>query len=191
MSSYSVYRHTCPNGKVYIGITGRDPVKRWENGKKYAHNKHFAAAISKYGWDNILHEILYTGLTKAEAEQIEMRLIFLHNSRDRIYGYNTACGGSASQLGRKRPQSEKEKISRTCKNSPRFKTGSKRSAVSRRGKPVSDDTRAKISAANKGKGRSHSDESRKKISESLKGRTLSPEHRAALSAAAKRRSAKV
>lgn len=29
---YSVYKHTAPNGKVYIGITGKDPEKRWLNG---------------------------------------------------------------------------------------------------------------------------------------------------------------
>lgn len=26
---YSVYKHTSPSGKVYIGITKQKPVKRW------------------------------------------------------------------------------------------------------------------------------------------------------------------
>lgn len=29
---YSVYKHTFPNGKVYIGMTGQEPEKRWANG---------------------------------------------------------------------------------------------------------------------------------------------------------------
>lgn len=28
---WSVYKHTSPSGKVYIGITSRDPTKRWAN----------------------------------------------------------------------------------------------------------------------------------------------------------------
>lgn len=32
---YSVYKHTCPNNKVYIGITSRKPEKRWKNGYGY------------------------------------------------------------------------------------------------------------------------------------------------------------
>lgn len=27
--NYSVYEHICPNGKRYIGITGRNPKIRW------------------------------------------------------------------------------------------------------------------------------------------------------------------
>lgn len=28
---YCVYKHTSPNGKVYIGITKKKPNDRWEN----------------------------------------------------------------------------------------------------------------------------------------------------------------
>jgi hypothetical protein len=27
---YTLYKHTAPNGKVYIGITSRKPESRWE-----------------------------------------------------------------------------------------------------------------------------------------------------------------
>lgn len=30
-----VYKHTFPNGKVYIGITGQEPYKRWKYGNGY------------------------------------------------------------------------------------------------------------------------------------------------------------
>ena len=72
---YCVYKHTSPNGKVYIGITGENPNKRWQNGKGYKPNKHFYSAIEMYGWENIKHEILYSGLSKSEACKIEVMII--------------------------------------------------------------------------------------------------------------------
>ena len=54
---YVVYKHTTPSGKVYIGITGLKPERRWRNGNGYKDNEHFYRAILKYGWDNIKHEI--------------------------------------------------------------------------------------------------------------------------------------
>ena len=50
MSDYTVYKHTTPNGKVYIGMTGRDPEDRWRNGAGYGQTVPFARAIKKYGW---------------------------------------------------------------------------------------------------------------------------------------------
>lgn len=32
---YTVYKHTSPSGKVYIGITKRKPEYRWNKGKGY------------------------------------------------------------------------------------------------------------------------------------------------------------
>lgn len=32
---YVVYKHTCPNGKVYIGITSQKPEHRWKKGKTF------------------------------------------------------------------------------------------------------------------------------------------------------------
>ena len=66
---YCVYKHTSPNGKVYIGITSQNPIARWRNGKGYSNNTHFKNAIDKYGWDNFKHEILHSELSKEEAEQ--------------------------------------------------------------------------------------------------------------------------
>lgn len=33
--NYCVYKHTTPSKKVYIGMTGQDPEKRWRNGSGY------------------------------------------------------------------------------------------------------------------------------------------------------------
>lgn len=90
---FCVYKHTCPNGKVYIGITCQNPIKRWKGGSGYQNNKHFYSAILKYGWDNIKHEILLDSLAEQEAKDVEISLIAKHQSNDREFGYNNTCGG--------------------------------------------------------------------------------------------------
>lgn len=98
-NNYCVYRHTAPNGKVYIGITCRQPEIRWgATGNKYKNNKHFYNAIQKYGWNNIKHEILFDGLSEALAEAYEKWFIFVHNSSDRKYGYNHTLGGDHGKM---------------------------------------------------------------------------------------------
>lgn len=90
--SYCVYKHTFPNGKIYIGITGQKPNQRWDNGKGYVGQSRIARAIIEYGWDNIAHEILYDNLTEDEARQIEGYLISKYKSDDIEYGYNVSSG---------------------------------------------------------------------------------------------------
>ena len=85
---YFVYKHICPNGKVYIGMTGKDPEERWRNGFGYESNKRFFKAIVKYGWDNIKHEILSRHETKQEALREEAMQIVKHNSDTLYLGYN-------------------------------------------------------------------------------------------------------
>lgn len=114
MSDYCVYKHTSPNAKVYIGITSKNPLKRWRNGKGYENNKHFDSAIVKYGWDNFKHEILYTGLSKEEAEQKEIELIANYNSANQKYGYNISTGGKSGR-GYKRSEEHKMKVSKSLK----------------------------------------------------------------------------
>ena len=96
---YCVYKHTCPNGKVYIGITCRNVKYRWNNGKGYSSNKHFYNAIIKYGWENIEHEILYENLNEKEAYIKEIELIEYYKSNNRNYGYNNSIGGEKSAKG--------------------------------------------------------------------------------------------
>lgn len=93
MNNYCVYKHTSPSGKVYIGITSMNPLKRWKNGKGYELCTAFNRAIQKYGWDNIKHEILFSGLSKKAACQKEQELIKRYASTDPEYGYNLTSGG--------------------------------------------------------------------------------------------------
>lgn len=98
-ANYTVYKHTCPNGKVYIGITMQKPYKRWCGGMGYIKNQHFFRAILKYGWDNISHEILYEGLSEEQAYETEKRLIKEYRSNEFAYGYNQSSGGEYSGSG--------------------------------------------------------------------------------------------
>lgn len=78
---------------MYIGITGADPEKRWLCGHGYPNNPYFSSAIKKYGWGSFSHEILFSGLSKDEAGQLEREQIALHQSTNREHGYNIELGG--------------------------------------------------------------------------------------------------
>lgn len=108
--NYCVYKHTVPNGKVYIGITSKNPHRRWANGLGYKGNKHFYNAILKYGWDNIEHEILFAGLTMEEACEKEVSLIAYYKSNNADFGYNLSEGG-ATNKGWKQSETTKIKLS--------------------------------------------------------------------------------
>lgn len=97
MGFFTVYRHISPSGKSYVGITKRNPVVRWNNGKGYAGQPKFYNAILKYGWDNFKHEILFSGLSKQEAEEKEKELIEQNDSIEN--GYNVSVGGRYGHEG--------------------------------------------------------------------------------------------
>lgn len=136
MELWTVYKHTSPSNKVYIGITKQKPEYRWRGGKGYRTNKHFYNAICKYGWDNFKHEILYEGLTQEEAETIEKALVLELGSTDKMRGYNVAEGGHALT------EESRRKISKT-----RLSKGVK---AWNSGKHWPEDVRKKISTASKG-----------------------------------------
>lgn len=170
---YILYKHTAPNGKVYIGITSRKPETRWEGGKGYKSNDHFYRAITLYGWDNIEHTILAEGLSKSEAEELEIAAIKEYDATNPDKGYNLREGGSLasfseealikmrnSHLGKKLPQEQKEKISRAMKGRKVSKgtLGCKYSAEARAkiskaltGKKLKEETKSKIKESRKGK----------------------------------------
>lgn len=91
---WTIYLHkNKANGKVYIGQTCQDVLKRWDNGKGYVTSSKFYNAILKYGWNNFEHIILYTNLTQNEANFYEEQLIKQYKSTDDKYGYNIQTGG--------------------------------------------------------------------------------------------------
>lgn len=83
----SVYIHTSPAGKVYIGIA-ENPLQRWANGCGYNDNALFSADIQRYGWDSFKHEIIAECQSREEAEQLERDFILLLDSENPEKGYN-------------------------------------------------------------------------------------------------------
>lgn len=92
MKKYTLYKHTLPDGKIYIGCTSRSPEDRWKYGFGYYNNKPFHEAIMFYGWGNIDHEIIATGLDREQAFRIEHELIVAAKSNDPAFGYNVSSG---------------------------------------------------------------------------------------------------
>lgn len=158
----TVYKHTSPSGKVYIGITCQKPESRWQGGRGYRHNEYFFRAILKYGWENFTHEILHSGMSKSEACNVEIALIASHRSTEREPGYNIASGGEFA-----------EHTAETRK-----KMGN-----AHRGKPLAPEHRQKIGDAQRG--RKLSPERCRKISESQIGRKPTMDTRRKLSEARK------
>lgn len=191
--TYSVYLHTSPSGKYYVGITSMKPSRRWDNGNGYK-TQIFYRAIQKYGWDNIDHEIVASNLTREEAENFEILLIRELHSNEPKYGYNIENGGSS--IGKMSEQSKK-KLSEAKKgrmsgeNNPMYgkhhteKTKLKLKKVHQGeksywyGKTHSEETKNKISEANKD--RNFSDEHKEKLSQAHKGKTFSEEHKRKIS----------
>lgn len=93
-NNFTVYKHTCPNGKIYIGITSKNIKERWNNGKGYSAQTYFFDDIIKYGWINIKHEILFENLTEEEAKLMERMYIALHDTTNPLKGYNQTLGGN-------------------------------------------------------------------------------------------------
>ena len=159
MKNYTVYMHISPSEKVYIGITRRNPIKRWGNGKGYLNNDYFMKAIYKYGWNNFKHEILYTNLSKQEAEEKEIELINYYKSNHRTFGYNIQNGGSS--IG-KHSEETKIKIGKANKGRKPWSYKNHLSEETRKkisdyhkGTHLSEETKIKISKTHKGKKQSY------------------------------------
>lgn len=135
---YTVYCHTFPHGKVYVGITRQKPEYRWKHGKGYYRCPAMGRAVLKYGWENIDHDIIAEVETLEEAERLERYLIDFFHSTVSDWGYNVLPGGDVTQS--------------VLTEEMRYKIGS-----ARRGKSVSAQTRKKQSVAMTGKlkGSSH------------------------------------
>lgn len=171
---YTVYKHTTPSGKVYVGITKQKPEQRWDNGNGHKKNEHFYRAILKYGWENIEHEIVENGLTKQQACDLEIELIAKYDATDPRNGYNNSIGGECGSLGVHPSAETRRKISESLKHAYLNPELRRKIGESHKGYQPSDETRRKLSESLKGAnnpmyGKRQSDETRRKLSEALKG----------------------
>lgn len=128
-------------------------------------NKYLQAAWNKYGEDNfrfcLFHDITkdVLGLSRPEVDRLldeyEIAWIDFYKASDPEYGYNLSAGGDGATLfgdrnptfGKSRSESVRNKISAT------IKSNNSHAGVNngRFGKPVSAETRRKISEANRGR----------------------------------------
>lgn len=154
---YTVYKHTTPSGKAYIGITSLPLHRRTYNaGSGYRRNPYFYKAIKKYGWENISHEILFTGLNKEDACKKEIELIALYDTTNPEKGYNISTGGEWGAYGTHHEisQETREKISKKLKENP---------ARHWQGKKFSEETKRKMSLSRTGQKRG--EETKRKMRE--------------------------
>lgn len=120
IKTWTVYIHITPSNKYYVGITSLSLKTRWKNGKAYQRCSYFRKAIEKYGWSNIQHEVVASGLTEQEAKNFEVVLIKKLNSNDSKLGYNKTLGGEGVK-GLKHTEEQKRKQSEFMKtNNPSF-----------------------------------------------------------------------
>ena len=148
---YTVYAHrNLKNGKSYIGMTSREPSKRWKYGKGYKNNSKMWNDIQNSDWNKDWeHNIIGKFEDKQEALNIEEMFIRLFDSTNE--GYNTSAYSSHS-----------------CKHSEESK---KKISESKIGITFSEEHKKKISEALSGEkspnfGKHFSEEHKKKMSES-------------------------
>lgn len=183
LNDYTIYKHIFPNNKIYIGITKRKPETRWNKGKGYNSCPLMSKAIKKYGWDNVKHEILFTGLSKEQAEEQEILLIKKYKCNNGKYGYNIENGGNCCGTHSeetKRKIGAKSKGNKYCLgrhitkehiqklHEGRIKKYKETGSYGYTGYMHTDEYKKKISNAIKGIKRS--DETKKKLSEIAKKR---------------------
>lgn len=154
MDNYSVYKHTFPNGKIYIGITGKPLSQRWKRGKNYRNNIYMTRAIEKYGWDNINHEVIGSELTKPEAEAKERELIALYKSNIPEYGYNITSGGECVGKHSLETRQKLREIRAKLNNNPEYikhlSESHKGKSPSNKGIPMTEEQKRKLSLAKRG-----------------------------------------
>lgn len=155
------------NGKVYVGQTVQKLCRRF-NQHIHGITKGVDQAIQKYGAENFKIE----SLEECPCEMLNECEMFWIKELDCIApnGYNLTSGGD-SDFRRSEETLERMRIANE-------------------GKTLSEETRAKISAANQGEknhfyGKHHTEESKAKISAVHKGKIISPETRTKMSEAHK------
>ena len=98
----TVYIHTTPDGKKYVGATHINPNKRFRNGHGYRY-QFFYQAVLKFGWENISHQ-LYEVDTEEEMKYLERYLISYYDTTNPDKGYNISKGDATQDHGYDHPE---------------------------------------------------------------------------------------
>ena len=195
MDTWLIYQHTNKvNGFSYIGCTKQDTKRRWcNNGGGYIRQPLFYEAIQKYGWENFDHAVLEDNIESLDLayEREKYWVAYYHTWRGdpECRGYNDTIGGIGSS-GHIVSDEARRKIGEANSGRAVSEEYKARLRIEMSGEgnhfyghKHTEETRQKISAANRGK--KISEETKQKISETQKGRIVSEETRKKLSEANK------
>ena len=161
------------NGNFYIGSSVRVRIRLYENRhdlrKGIHHCAHLQRAWNKYGETNFRFEVV----EQVEGDLLAAEDRWLAEHHGKPHCYNTGRVPGAAFLGRKHTDEAKAKVSKAQKERPR-----------KRGYKLTPETRARMSAAAKGKKKSpeHAEKIRQRMlgTSYAKGRVVTDEQRAAM-----------
>lgn len=164
---YTIYKHTSPEGKIYVGCTSMRPERRWGlDGHGYKFNEAMYDDIQKFGWDNFGHDILASDLCENDAYELEKYYISKFDSTNPKRGYSISSGGKGT-CGVPLGEEQKIKLIKAISGKNHYLYG----------KHLPDETRQKLSETHKGKrnpnqGKPRSEETRRKIGNGNSKRVL-------------------
>ena len=154
----TVYIHTTPDGKRYVGATHQNPEYRFNKGRGYKY-QFFYQAVLKFGWENISHQ-LYEVDTEEEMKYLEKYLISYYDTTNPEKGYNITKGDATQDRGMDHPEYGKSD------KSPRDKEIHRKYNESNKGKETLKRSRQRYNISEKGK------ESIKRYYNSEKGKEI-------------------
>lgn len=179
------------NGKAYIGVT-ECTKSRWRRHISTAKVGGYAAlhrAMAKHGVGSFRFEEIACARSSDDLYQLEAVLIEQHGTyAPDGRGYNMTRGGKGCR-GKSLTLEAKHKLAQYHRSLCPEARAKRSAAISaaRIGRPLSEETKRKMSETKKG--RSPSPEHRKALSEAMKVRVFTPETRARMAASARARAA--
>lgn len=174
-----VYKLSFPNGKAYIGVTVREMSLRWRRHVYCSKNKEYQQpvhrAINKYGHENVVISFLYENIDDDFLFDLEVEEIRKAKETGLIL-YNMTSGGDGVS-GYVLNEADRKKISSSLLGNTRTLgrkwTEEERLKRAANRKPISEETRQKLSTASTGKqaclGKTHSEEAKKLMSQNRTG----------------------
>ena len=130
----------------YVGVS-KNARKRWAYGHKWAHakgchdNPRLSNAIAKHGWDSLIKTVVVVA-KEAYCYELESKL----RPSEKI-GWNLATGGCKPPVNKSRGPDYVSPLKGKKRETP-WMFGQ---IPANKGMPISEETRAKLSAASKGK----------------------------------------
>lgn len=177
MFGYIYMTENLVNGKKYIG---QKKSTKFLNERYLGSGALLAKAIEKYGKENFKVSLICECESKEELNEMEIYYIKLYDAQNNPNFYNLAPGGESGVggpkfKGHKHTDESRRKISENNKGEKNAFYGKKHTEetkqhmkeMAKHRKPVSDETRQKLSQIRKG--RKFTEEHKRKISEAQKG----------------------